>query len=96
MQTSQRIPAPGTPEARLAEALRERLGLIADRAWVQRDSTGHLRALQEVSERIDSLSDALPPPVHPQLKHYLERCSYDKALAHLSGNPPEPGDHAHH
>jgi hypothetical protein len=75
-----------TPEA-LAHALRQRLALIADRDWVLRDAAGHLEALKNISETISSLSARLPEPVHPQLRHYLERCSYDKALAFLSGSP---------
>ena len=78
-----------SPEVALAEALRERRTIIADRAWYERDADGHLKALMRVSETILTLGDALPRPVHPQLKHYLERCSYDKALAFLSGESRE-------
>lgn len=78
-----------TPGA-LEQALRTRLALIADREWFQRDSAGHLEALKGVSETIFELSTQLPQPVHPQLRHYLERCSYDKALAFLSGSPQDP------
>lgn len=74
------------PKTDLAAALRERLSLIADRAWVQRDAAGHLEALKNVSERIVTLAANLPAPVDPQLRHYLERCSYDKALAFLEEN----------
>lgn len=42
-----------------------------------------MERLREISERIDHLSSALPPPVHPQLAHYLARRSYDKALEFL-------------
>jgi hypothetical protein len=69
----------------LSTALRHRLELIADRAFYSRDPTGHLDALKTVSERILQLQAQLPQPVHPQLRHYLERCSYDKALAFLEG-----------
>ena len=75
-----------TPEAvALAEALRERLAVIADRDWFARDAAGHLEALKAVSGRIELLAAALPPPLDPQLRHYLDRCSYDKALAFLNG-----------
>ena len=77
-----------TPEQELAHALRERIALIADRAWAQRDAASHLEALKNISERIQTLSETLPPPVHPQLRHYLQRCSFDKALAFLSGDEP--------
>jgi hypothetical protein len=36
--------------------------------------------LQKASERIVELQARLPATVHPQLLHYFERCSYDKAL----------------
>jgi hypothetical protein len=65
----------------LAAALRARREVISDREFYQRDPAGHLARLQEVSERITTLQAALPRPVDPQLAHFLERCSYDKALA---------------
>ena len=66
----------------LAEALRERLAVIADHAHRDRDAAGHLERLIEVSSRIDALSAALPAEeLDPQFLHYLERRSYDKALA---------------
>jgi hypothetical protein len=77
--------------SKLAEALKERLAVIADRAWFARDAAGHLEALKSASERIEQLSGALPSPVDPQLRHYLERRSYDKALAFLSDRPQEAG-----
>jgi hypothetical protein len=70
-------------ENALATALRERLRIIADRDWYTRDSESHLHALQAVSENILALASQLPPPVDPQLAHFLQRCSYDKALAFL-------------
>ncbi len=69
----------------LAGALRERLIVIRDSAWRERDSAGQLARLQEVSESIVSLQGRLPQPVDPMLAHYLQRCSYDKALAWLEG-----------
>jgi len=72
-----------TIEAKLAEALRERLAVIGDLALRDSDPEGHLARLREVSERIAGIQARLPGNVHPQLRHYLERCSYDKALAWL-------------
>ena len=71
------------PYTALADALRERLEVIADREAYARDSAAHLTRLQEVSERLDRLQQQLPPPVDRQLAHFLERRSYDKALAFL-------------
>jgi hypothetical protein len=69
----------------LAAAFRERLAVIADRAFYQRDPAGHLAKLQEVSAAITSLSAQLPAGIDPQFTHYLQRASYDKALAYLEG-----------
>lgn len=72
-----------TPDfAPLAEALRERLAVIADHAHRESDSAGHLQRLIDVSATIDALVAALPPrELDPQFRHYLDRKSYDKALA---------------
>ena len=67
----------------LADSLRGRLAVIADRAAYERDPQAHLQQLQTVSERIVALSRQLPAPLDPQFAHYLQRCSYDKALAFL-------------
>jgi hypothetical protein len=68
--------------APLAHALRERLALIADEGS-RRDAQGHLERLRQVSERINDLAEALPRPIDPRLKHFLDRCSYSKALEFL-------------
>ncbi|MEP6672658.1 MAG: hypothetical protein ABJF10_26070 [Chthoniobacter sp.] len=67
----------------LATALRDRLAIIADRELFARDPADHLHRLRTVSEQILALQGQLPPPVDPQLAHFLERQSYDKALAFL-------------
>ncbi len=69
----------------LAAALRERTTVISDRELYARDPAGHLEKLRAASERITSLQARLPTPVDAQLAHFLERCSYDKALAFLEG-----------
>jgi hypothetical protein len=72
----------------LAEALRERLAVIADHAHRDSDQAGHLQRLIDVSGRIDSLIAALPSQeLDPQFRHYLEKRSYDKALAWIEGAP---------
>jgi hypothetical protein len=70
------------PQAKLAAALRERLVIIADETS-RRDSDRHLERLKSISEKIAALGKALPPPIDPQLAHFLARSSYDKALAFL-------------
>jgi len=64
----------------LADALRERLAVIADRAFYERDPAGHLEKLKAVSEKITQLGTALPRPVPGDFAHYLQRQSYQKAL----------------
>ncbi len=63
----------------LANALRERLAIIADEES-RRDADGHMARLQEVSERIEKIERQLPPNLDPQLRHFLQRRSYSKAL----------------
>ncbi len=66
----------------LASALRERLAIIQDKES-RRDPEKHLARLGAVSEKIDNLAAALPKPIDPQLAHFLQRKSYDKALEFL-------------
>lgn len=66
----------------LAGVLRDRFAVIADHAHRDRDAEAHLQRLIEVSGRIDALIAGLPTAgLDPQFRHYLERRSYDKALA---------------
>ena len=78
------LPTPTTSES-LAAALRERLAVVRDREWYARDPAGHLERLQAISEQILHLRQQLPLPIDPRLAHFLDRCSYDKALAFLEG-----------
>ena len=73
----------------LADALRERLTVIGDQDLRARDPQAQLARLQEVSQRITLLHSRLPQPVDPQLAHFLQRASYDKALAWLEAHPRE-------
>lgn len=68
----------------LAAAIRERLAIIRDEES-RRDTKKHTARLRGVSEKIDSLAAALPKPIDPELAHFLQRKSYDKALAILEG-----------
>ena len=72
--------------AELADALRERLAVIADRELYARDPAAHLEKLKAVSEKITQLGDALPRPLPGDFAHYLQRASYEKALAWLMAN----------
>ena len=75
----------------LGAALRERLAIIGDENS-RRDPEKHTARLRAVSEKIDNLAAALPKPIDPQLAHFLQRKSYDKALEFLEGNAAEARD----
>ena len=70
----------------LVAALRERLVIIRDEES-RRDPEKHTARLREVSEKIDNLAAALPKPIDPQLAHFLQRKSYEKALKFLNSLP---------
>ena len=72
--------------AELANALRERLAVIADRDFYARDPAAHLEKLKAVSEKITQLGAALPRPVPGDFAHYLQRQSYQKALDWIVAN----------
>ena len=69
-------------ETELAGALRERLKIISDEES-RRDPEQHVKRLQEISDRIETLVAILPQPIPPRLAHFLDRRSYDKALEFL-------------
>ncbi|HME88952.1 MAG TPA: hypothetical protein VKE30_07065 [Chthoniobacterales bacterium] len=71
----------------LSAALRERLAIIRDENS-RRDPEKHVARLSAISEKIDNLAAALPRPIDPQLAHFLQRKSYDKALEYLEGRAP--------
>ena len=74
--------------AELADALRERLAVIADRELYARDPAAHLEKLKAVSEKITQLGAALPRPLPGDFAHNLQRASYDKALAWIEASKP--------
>lgn len=67
----------------LSEALRERLAIITDEGS-RGDPARHTERLREVSERIEKIEQTLPPTIDPQLRHFLQRRSYSKALELLA------------
>jgi len=71
----------------LRNALRERLAIIRDEQS-RRDEAAHMARLKTVSEKIEHLAGTLPRPLDPQLAHYLNRKSYDKALEYLEYAAP--------
>lgn len=67
----------------LAAALRERLTIIADEES-RRDPVRHTERLRAASERLEEIEQDLPPTIDPQLRHFLQRRSYSKALELLA------------
>jgi hypothetical protein len=63
----------------LAAALRDRLAIIADEES-RRDPARHTERLRKASERLEAIEQSLPPSIDPQLRHFLQRRSYSKAL----------------
>jgi len=81
-----RSPLPPAETAALTAALRERLAVIRNHALRDADPAAHLEALKTASERLAALTRALPPGTSPRLLHFLQQCSYEKALIFLE-NP---------
>jgi hypothetical protein len=71
----------------LADALRERLEIVGDKES-RRDPVRHTERLKDVSEKIERIERQLPPTIDPQLKHFLQRRSYNKALELLATEGP--------
>ena len=69
----------------LAAVLRERLAIISDEESRQ-SAERHMERLQNVSEKIEQLERRLPPKIDPQLRHFLQRRSYSKALELLEAS----------
>jgi len=67
----------------LLDALRSRLTIVADRDWYARDAAGHLVALQQASSHLEEIYQANASDFSPQLRHFIERQSYQKAVDYL-------------
>lgn len=67
----------------LASLLRQRLHIIADHAFRERDAAAHLDALRQVSEDIASMFETMKPQLAPRLRHFLQQASYSKALEYI-------------
>jgi hypothetical protein len=67
----------------LVAALRERMAIVGDEES-RRDPARHMERLRDVSERLEKIEHTLPPTIDPQLRHFLQRRSYSKALELLS------------
>jgi hypothetical protein len=78
---------PVTELKTLHAALRERVDIVADHALRDHDPAAHLAAIKAAAARLDLLVADLPEDIDPNLRHYLERQSYLKAIAWLEENP---------
>ena len=67
----------------LRDALRERLRIVADHGLRERDPQAHLDQLKVAASRLDAAITQLPAQCDPELRHFLQRQSYVKALAWL-------------
>jgi len=67
----------------LATALQSRLAIIGNQDLRISNPELQLEQLKSVSESIMQLQQELPKDCNPHLRHYLENCSFDKALAFL-------------
>ena len=79
---------PSTKES-LALLLEQRLQIIADHSFRDRDPEAHLAALQKVSETLADTYQTLKPQLPPRLRHFMEQCSYSKALDYLQAGAAE-------
>jgi hypothetical protein len=67
----------------LRVALQERLSVVADHELRDRDPQAHLERLKSAASRLDAAIAQLPAQYDPDLRHFLSRQSYLKALAWL-------------
>jgi len=70
-------------QKRLSELLRERVSVIADHDFRDRDPNAHLAKLKEVSENLSATHSELKAALPPRLNHFLTQSSYEKALLFL-------------
>lgn len=70
--------------AELHAAVKERLDVVSDHALRERDPEAHLEKLKGAAAHLSALTANLPANADPQLRHFLERQSYVKALDWLS------------
>ena len=73
------------PLQELADLLEKRIAVIADHEYRDRDPDAHLNQLREVSEALMAKHAELKPKIDARLNHFLENCSYDKALDWTKG-----------
>jgi len=81
--------ASSSPHQILLQALQKRLAIVADRDFYQRDPAGHLQALKDASADLEEVYRREHAAFEPQLRHFVERQSYQKAVEYLSDSPSQ-------
>ncbi len=69
----------------LIELLELRIKVIRDQELRENHPDEQLRQLQEVSESLMAWHQEKAGRLSPRLKHFMEGCSYEKALAWAKG-----------
>jgi len=67
----------------LAALLHRRRDIISDHEFRDRDTLGHLEALKEISQDIETWVLAHQAEISPRLDHFLKNASFDKALVYI-------------
>lgn len=68
----------------LQQLLGQRLAVISDHAFRDRDPAAHLQALKDISLKIEAYSQEHYAEFDGKLRHYLTNLSFQKALDHIS------------
>ena len=74
----------------LVKRLEDRVEVIADHEFRDRDPEAHLEALKKVSEAIVSWHEAHRSEIDGNLDHFLTGASYQKALLYLETGTRRP------
>ena len=74
----------------LVKLLEERVEVIADHEFRDRDPEAHLEVLKRVSEEIVSWHEAHRSEIDGNLDHFLTGASYQKALLYLETGTRRP------
>ena len=74
----------------LVKLLEDRVDVIADHEFRDRDPEAHLEALKKVSEAIVSWHEAHRSEIDGNLDHFLTGASYQKALLYLETGTRRP------
>ena len=83
------MPIPPSTAVTFKTLLERRLAIIADHDLRERDPAEQLRQLTEVSQTLDAEYQQTKKTLPPRLRHFIEQCSFQKALAYLEEQPQE-------